>query len=131
MGRCRVKLFIDECLSPQLATRLNETGRYDAVHPLHVGRRGEPDHRVLEWCVAEDRVIVTENARDFRRLVSGAELHPGLIILPAMNREGTWLSLRNALSYLENRGHPADLMVNHVLEVDESGAITLLPLPSS
>jgi predicted nuclease of predicted toxin-antitoxin system len=27
-----VKLFIDECLSPQLAKRLNETGRYDAVH---------------------------------------------------------------------------------------------------
>jgi hypothetical protein len=78
----------------------------------------------------EDRVIVTENARDFRRLVSGAEIHPGLIILPALNREETWASLQRALSYLENRRRPADVMVNHVLEVDESGAIMLLPLPS-
>ncbi len=126
-----MKLFIDECLSPQLATRLNETGRYDAVHPLHVGRRGEPDHRVLEWCIAEDRVIVTENARDFRRPVGDVQIHPGLMILPAIDREGTWALLQSALAYLENRGNPADVMVNHVLEVGESGAIRLFALSSS
>ena len=126
-----MKLFIDECLSPQLATRLNATGRYDAVHPLHVGRRGEPDHRVLQWCIAEDRVIVTENARDFRRLVGRVQVHPGLIILPAIDREGTWTLLLTALAYLEARGNPADIMVNHALEVDESGAITFVALPSS
>ena len=116
-----MKLFIDECLSPQLATRLNRTGRHDAVHPLHVGRRGEPDHKVLQRCVDEDRVIVTENARDFRRLVMSAEIHPGLIILPALDREGTWLLLQAAIKYLETRGKPADLMVNHVLEIDGVG----------
>jgi len=56
---------------------LNATGHYDAMHPLHVGRRGEPDHRILEQCIAEDRVIVTENARDFRRLVGKTELQAG------------------------------------------------------
>jgi predicted nuclease of predicted toxin-antitoxin system len=124
-----VKLFIDECLSPQLATRLNKTGRYDAVHPLHVGRRGEPDRRVLQWCIAENRVIVTENARDFRRLVGDAEIHPGLIILPAIDREGTWALLKAALTYLENRGDPANAIANHVLEVDQSGAIRFFALP--
>jgi hypothetical protein len=34
------------------------------------------------------------------------------------------------IEYLEHRGAPADLMVNHVLEVDESGAMVLLELPS-
>jgi hypothetical protein len=43
LGYYWVKLFIDGCLSPQLAARLNATGHYDAVHPLYVGRRGEPD----------------------------------------------------------------------------------------
>jgi predicted nuclease of predicted toxin-antitoxin system len=124
-----VKLFIDECLSPQLALRLNATGRYDAVHPLHVGRRGEPDHRVLERCIAEDRVIVTENARDFRRLVGKTELHPGLIILPAIDREGTWKHLQAALAFIKQRGEPLDVMVNYVLEVDESGVMTISPLP--
>jgi predicted nuclease of predicted toxin-antitoxin system len=124
-----VRLFIDECLSPQLALRLNATGLHDAVHPLHVGRRGEPDHRVLERCIAEDRVIVTENARDFRRLVGKTELHPGLIILPALDREGTWKLLESALAFIRERGEPMSVMVNHVLEVDESGVMTILPLP--
>jgi predicted nuclease of predicted toxin-antitoxin system len=30
-------LFIDECLSPILARRLNESGEHDAVHPLDLG----------------------------------------------------------------------------------------------
>ena len=86
-----MKLFIDECLSPQIALRLSRTGRHDAVHPLHVGRRGERDPRVLERCIAEDRVVVTGNARDFRRLVGDADIHPGLIILPALDRAGRGL----------------------------------------
>jgi len=105
------------------------TGRYDAVHPLHVGRRGEPDHRVVEWCIAEDRTIVTENARDFRRLIGRSELHPGLIVLPAPDREGTWTALRAVLAFLEDRYRSVDMMVNHVLEIGESGRMTLNPLP--
>ncbi len=34
-----------------------------------------------------------------------------------------------AIEYLERRGKPADLMVNHVLEIDESGTSTLFALP--
>ena len=124
-----MKLFIDECLSPQLALRLNAIGRYDAVHPLHVGRRGEPDHRVLERCIAEDRVIVTENARDFRQLVGKTDIHPGLIILPAIDREGTWKLLESVLAFIRERGEPMSVMGNHVLEVDELGVMTLSPLP--
>jgi predicted nuclease of predicted toxin-antitoxin system len=123
-----VELFIDECLSPQLAARLNLTGRYDAVHPLRVGRRGEPDHRVIEWCIAEDRIIVPENARDFRRLIGGCKLHPGLIVLPVLDREGTWTALQAALAFLEGGDTPVDVMVNHVLEIDVSDRMTLLPL---
>ena len=131
MGRRGVKLFIDESLSPLLAQRLNETGSFDAVHPLHVGRRGEPDHRVLERCIAEDRIIVTQNARDFRKLVGRTELHPGLIILPSIDREGTWSLLLAAIANLKERGDPMDIMLNHVLEVTPSGTIALVPLPSA
>ncbi|MBI3517389.1 MAG: DUF5615 family PIN-like protein [Proteobacteria bacterium] len=104
MGACGVKLFIDECLSPELAIRLNASGQHDAVHPLHVGRRGEPDHRVLAWCIAEGRVIVTENARDFRKLIGRVELHPGLIILPAVDKEASWRLLQAALAFIAERG---------------------------
>jgi predicted nuclease of predicted toxin-antitoxin system len=123
-----VKFFIDESLSPQLAIRLNQTGHHEAIHPLHVGRRGEPDHRVVERCLTEDRIIVTQNARDFRRLIGKAEIHPGLIILPPIAREGTWQLLLRVISHAEDLGNPADVMVNHVLEIDESGVISLKAL---
>jgi predicted nuclease of predicted toxin-antitoxin system len=105
-----VKLFIDESLSPRLAHRLNAKGGHDAVHPLHVGRRGEPDHRVLERCIAEDRIIFTQNARDFRKLVGRAEIHPGLILLPSIDREGTWVLLEAAIAHLKGRGNPMDII---------------------
>ena len=124
-----MKLFIDECLSPRLALWLNETGEHDATHPLHVGRRGLPDHAVLAWCLDEDRTIVTENARDFRKLVGRTELHPGLIVLPALSREETWRLLQAAIASLIERGEPSDVMVNRVLEVDERGVMTLHDLP--
>ena len=124
-----MKIFIDESLSPRLAGRLNADAGYEAIHPLHVGRRGEPDHRVLARCIAEDRIIVTQNARDFRRLVGNTEIHPGLIILPSVDREGTWALLRAAIAFLKRRGDPATAMVNHVLEISISGEIAFTELP--
>lgn len=130
MGEGRLKLFIDECLSPQLARHLNATGEHDAVHPRDRGRLGEPDHVVLALCIAEDRVIVTENAVDFRKLVAREELHPGLIVLPSVARAMSCRLLTGAIAYLATLGEPSDVIVNHVLEVSEAGALTLLPLPN-
>lgn len=125
-----MRLFIDESLAPLLATRLNETGSHDAIHPLHVGRRGEPDHRILARCIAGDRVIVTQNARDFRRLAARTELHPGLIILPFMDREGTWRLLQGAIAFLDAMGDPMNAMVNHALEMDATGRMALSAIPA-
>jgi hypothetical protein len=105
-----VKLFIDESLSPRIAERLNKTGMHDAIHPLHVGRRA------------------IQNARDFRRLTGKAKIHPGLIIVPPVDREGTWCFLQTAIAYLAAKGEAADVIVNHVLEVDESGRISIFAL---
>lgn len=124
-----MRLFIDECLSPQLADHLNATGEHDATHPRDMGRLGEPDHVVLSRCLAEDRVIVTENAIDFRKLVAREEVHPGLILLPSVSRSLSLQLLTDAIAHLQTRGEPSDVMVNHVLEVTEAGAFTLSPLP--
>jgi hypothetical protein len=34
--------------------------------------------------------VVTENAEDFRKLAGSVELHPGLIVLPSVARNGSW-----------------------------------------
>ena len=125
-----MRFFIDECLSPILARHLNETGEHDAVHPRDRGRLGEPDHVVLARCMAEDRVIVTENVVDFRKLVAREELHPGLIVLPSVARDRSLHLLEVAIAYLSALGDAPRVMVNHVLEVDDLGQFTFSALPS-
>ena len=115
-----MQLFIDECLSPKTALELIEIGHY-VVHPRNQGGMGEPDHAVFARATRENLVIVTENATDFRALVAHAEIHPGLIIIPCTSRERSKAYLLSAIEYLAVRGDPDDVMVNHVLEVEEDG----------
>lgn len=124
-----MKLFIDECLSPSLARLLNESGEHDALHPRDYGRLGERDDEVLARCLEEDRVIVTENAVDFRKLVAREEIHPGLIILPNVTRDASHALLLAAIAHLDTLGVGSDVMINHVLEIDVDGTLQLYSLP--
>jgi predicted nuclease of predicted toxin-antitoxin system len=131
-----MQFFIDECISPQIAARLNETGDHVAVHPRDIGRRGDPDHVVLRNAIAEDRIIVTENARDFRGLVGREDLHPGLIILPCVSRDRCLQLLKQAISFLDEVSArvgetPANHMVNRVIEVESSGHCQIYRLPDT
>ena len=130
MEQASLKLFIDECLSPDLVVQLNEAG-YHAVHPRNYGRAGELDHEVLQRCLDEDLTIITENAIDFRKLVGTTELHPGLIILPSVGRERSWALLEAAIEHLKLLGEPGNVIVNRVLEVSRDGTMTLSPLHKS
>ena len=126
-----MKLFIDECLSPDYAVRLGERG-HDAVHPLHVGRRGQLDHSVMATCIAEDRAIVTENIGDFKGLLGREEVHPGLIALPHGGKEEVWAFLEAAIAFLVAQGgEPMDHLVNACLEfVGGQAVLTPLRRPS-
>lgn len=124
-----MRLFIDECLSPQIARAFNAGGRGLAIHPLDHGGRGERDDQVLARALEADLVIVTENAGDFRNLVGRTELHPGLIISPNTGRDRAKMLLDQAIAFLEARGDPMNVMVNHVLEINASGTIHFYPLP--
>ena len=117
-----------------MAIELIEIGHY-AVHPRNQGGMGEPDHVVLARATRENLVIVTENAGDFRALVACEEIHPGIIIIPCTSRDRSKAYLLAAIEYLAGRGDPDDVMVNHVLEVEEgaTGGIVmrLYPLPAT
>ena len=125
-----MKLFIDECLSPLLSRHFSESGEHEAIHPRDYGRLGETDHQILERCLNEDRVIVTENAADFRKLVGRVPIHPGLVILPSVDRVLSLQLLRNGIAHLATLGNAADVIVNHVLEIDAAGTFKFYPLPA-
>ena len=81
--------------------------------------------------VQEDRIVVTENADDFRKLAASVELHPGLIILPSVARAEAQRLMELAVAYLLRAGgdRPYDLLVNSVLTVSANGAVHIDPLP--
>lgn len=78
------EFLIDERLSPVLAHRLVARG-YDATSVRDRGRLSKKDTPILAYCI-EDRILVTQNVEDFRKLVAKAELHPGLVLRLAERR---------------------------------------------
>ena len=126
-----MRFFIDECISPSLSRHLNEGGLHDAIHPRDRGRLQESDQVVFARAVQEDRIVVTENADDFRKLAANVELHPGLIILPSVARAEAQRLMELVVAYLLSASgdRPHDLLVNSVLTVSASGAIHTDPLP--
>ena len=123
-----VRLFLDECISPAISRALNAEGMHLVMHPRDFGGLGAPDRDVLARCVQQDLVLVTQNARDFRGLVSARDIHPGLIILPSAGRVRSETLLRAVIEYLSKRGDPMEVMVNRVLEVTAEEEMTLYGL---
>lgn len=120
--------LLDECISPRVAEPLRAEGHH--VVPLRdVDGLGDPDYKVLRRRIDGDFVLVTQDARDFRKLIGKEDVHPGLIILPNLDRHQTQALLRQAIDYLVGCGNPVDLMVNRVLEVSENGALRIEDLP--
>ena len=124
-----MRLLLDECVSPRVAEPLNAEGHV-VIALRDVGGLGEPDYKILRRCIHGDFVLVTQDARDFRSLVAREEVHPGLIILPNLDRQRTETLLRHAIDHLDGSGNPVDLMVNRVLEMTADGSLRLDDLPT-
>jgi len=75
------RFLIDENLSPMLASHLRHVHGYDAVHVNEAALGGASDRAVLAYAIAENRIVVTGNADDFRQLARNVEGHPGLAII--------------------------------------------------
>jgi predicted nuclease of predicted toxin-antitoxin system len=75
------RFLIVENFSPQLAYHLAFVHGFDAAHVRDLGLLGAADADSLARAIAEDRVVVTSNADDFRKLADRKPSHPGLAIL--------------------------------------------------
>jgi hypothetical protein len=79
-----MKLLLDEHLSPRVAGALRAKG-YDLTCALECGLGGAADRVVWERAIAEGRVVVSYNTRDFLPLFSAlfqdGVHHPGLVVV--------------------------------------------------
>ena len=76
-----MKLLIDECLSPELATDARTNGFFESVHVTWLGLGSKADWLIVQRAVEDGYVLVTNNTTDFKRLVGREAIHPGLVCL--------------------------------------------------
>jgi Domain of unknown function (DUF5615) len=124
-----VKFLLDECLPHRFVQRLAARGYPDAVHPIHIGLRGVRDDIILARAIADDRIIITTNASDYRRLLGSEVIHPGGVLLPNSERERYWHLLLLVLAFLELQDKPADYMVNRLIEVSAAEGLAVYDWP--
>jgi predicted nuclease of predicted toxin-antitoxin system len=77
-----VKLWFDEDLSPTLVQVARDHG-LEATCNRDRGVLGHKDAQLRQLAQAQDYILVTDNASDFRPMYTRDDFHPGLIVVPA------------------------------------------------
>lgn len=80
-----MRFLIDECLHSSLTDIAHRAG-FEAHHVNWRGWSGWDDRQLSELAVREGFVLVTNNARDFLKLMGEAELHAGLVVIVPKRR---------------------------------------------
>lgn len=80
-----MRLLLDEHISPLVTARLRALGHDAVAVTERDDLRGASDDRILEAAVAQDRVLVTYDVRDFgslgARMAEAGEPHPGIVLV--------------------------------------------------
>lgn len=126
-----MKFLLDECLSHLYVALFAERGYPDAIHPIHIGMRRSRDDQILARAVLDDRILISANARDDRKLLRSVAIHPGAILVEGLDRSVTWRQIELALSFIETQFAPADYMINRVIEVTRADGVRPYMLPAS
>lgn len=120
-----MKFLIDECLSPDLVSVANNRG-FEAYHVVYRGWGGLTDPQLLRHLLDEELVLLTNNRDDFLDLVSGVELHPGLVVVLENVRRADQIALFDgALEALSKMTS----LINKVVEIDAESTVTVFELP--
>jgi predicted nuclease of predicted toxin-antitoxin system len=123
----KVRLLLDENLSPKVAQTLATEESVDACHIRDRGMLQASDREVLEKAYSEDRILVTANVSDFTRLAAARELHAGIVLLEAgdLRREEQLEILKRVVKVLENERD----LVNRVLRITAEGDLVFERIP--
>jgi predicted nuclease of predicted toxin-antitoxin system len=106
-----LRFVFDQHVNARALRQLRESG-IDIVHAAEAGLAGSDDPDILAWAVAEDRIVVTRNYRDFAPLAEayarqGADF-PGVLFYATSVRPSDVghhvRALRAWIDHAEERG---------------------------
>ena len=115
-------LLIDECCAKCLVRCCEQLG-HTAQRTVNVRvlGKGATDSEIFDFCVRNEAVLVTENARDF--IVLGRRRkHPGMIFVPAVQPREQASLLRVALREVASKVFN-DHFSNIFIEATEDGRV--------
>jgi predicted nuclease of predicted toxin-antitoxin system len=106
-----MRLLLDEDSSAALLARLLRAAGHDVESAVELGTTGDPDPKQLIYAVAQERVLMTSNADDFKLLhelvTTAGGRHPGIIVTHYENnaaRDFTARGIATALGKLAAAG---------------------------
>ena len=119
------RIFLDECMSPQLVSLLWGEG-HDVIHVRNRGLKGAADHIIWRAAIDEDRTVCTINGKDFKKLAAATGLHPGVIVIPGGYPPSAQFSLTmTALTWVSTSSNAPTGLMNRYIEVGHHGGIVL------
>lgn len=119
------RILVDECLSPALVKTAKLRG-YDSSHVTFMAKSGWQDYNLVDLIVSGDYLFVTNNGRDFRKLMAEQAIHNGLIVfIPRAKATQQIAFFEAALDFIETLGDT----VNRLIEVHAVDDIRLSNLP--
>jgi len=124
------KLLLDENLSPSIAVTLTREG-YDVVHVRDRGLLQATDAQVFARAFDEDRIVVTFNCDDFKKLAGAVAVHAGLVFFEdgGLLRDEQLRLVRQALGHISDEFAAGRDMVNRVLRIWSDAPHVFDPLP--
>lgn len=127
MSAARVKLLLDENVSPKVAEELARVDGLDACHVRDRGLLAATDRDVLERAYDEDRILVTANVDDFLKLALACDVHPGIVLFEdgAVPRAEQLRLIRLAVAAIAALGD----LVNKVLWIAADGSTRVEDVP--
>ena len=100
----KIKLYLNENLSTQIALRLRDDG-YDVVSSHETGMNAKDDYEQMKYAISQERAIVSINHKDFITIYSeyneNNKEHFGIILSTDENHWLIYKRLLNLLTTLE------------------------------
>jgi predicted nuclease of predicted toxin-antitoxin system len=122
-----ILFFIDECLTLDLVAEAHSRGHH-ATHVTFRSLNGTADESLAPILLEENFVLVTNNGKDFLKIYSSQEVHPGLIII--IPKDINAVEQVKLFDLVLDVIEPMDTLINKVITINESGDIKLADMPA-
>lgn len=123
------RFLVDENLSPLLVVPARARG-FEAAHVNHLGLRTEADWDLLRVVAAQDWVLVTNNAIEFRGRYREIDVHPGVVFLmPAVRRDVQLRLFEAALEHVQGQPDLVNTALDVTLDSEGKPIVTAYALP--